>query len=86
MFTAAEVMKHIQRTNPNIDQNRLVNMVSKENIKNTMKTLNVKVKQSIEESVNRQIAAYGIDENGRGRINQADAAVYIRPALYKRII
>lgn len=86
MFTAAEVMKHIQRTNPNIDQNRLVNMVSKENIKNTMKTLNAKVKQSIEESVNRQIAAYGIDENGRGRINQADAAVYIRPALYKRII
>nr|DAH51613.1 MAG TPA: hypothetical protein [Caudoviricetes sp.] len=53
MFTAAEVMKHIQRTNPNIDQNRLVNMVSKENIKKTMKTLNAKVRQSIEESVNR---------------------------------
>lgn len=86
MFTAAEVMKHIQRTNPNIDQNRLVNMVSKENIKKTMKTLNAKVRQSIEESVNRQIAAYGIDENGRGKINQADAAVYIRPALYKRIV
>lgn len=86
MFTAAEVMKHIQRTNPNIDQKRLVNMVSKENINNTMKTLNAKVKKSIEDSVARQIAAYGIDENGRGRINQADAAVYIRPALYKRIV
>ena len=86
MFTAAEVMKHIQRTNPNIDQERLVNMVSKENIKNTMKTLNAKVKQSIEDSVNRQIAAYGISENGRGNINQADAAVYIRPAMYKRIV
>lgn len=86
MFTAAEVMKHIQRTNPNIDQKRLVNMVSKENINNTMKTLNAKVKKAIEDSVARQIAAYGIDENGRGRINQADAAVYIRPALYKRIV
>ena len=51
-----------------------------------MKTLNAKVKKSIEDSVARQIAAYGIDENGRGRINQADAAVYIRPALYKRIV
>lgn len=86
MFTAAEVMKHIQRTNPGISQERLVNMVSQQNIKKTMKTLNAKVIKSIEESVSRQIAAYGIDDNGRGRINQADAAVYIRPALYKRIV
>ena len=86
MFTAAEVMKHIQRTNPTIDQERLVNMVSRENIDKTIKTLNAKVRKSIEDSVNRQIAAYGINDRGKGNINQADAAVYIRPALYKRIV
>jgi hypothetical protein len=26
------------------------------------------------------------DENNSGNINQADAAVYIRPAMYKRIM
>lgn len=86
MFTAAEVMKAIQKGNPTIDQTKLVNMISKENIAKTMKSLNPKVLKSIEESVDRQIAAYGIDDNGRGKINQADAAVYIRPALYKRIV
>lgn len=86
MFTAAEVMKAIQKKNPTIDQTKLVNMISKENIVKTMRSLNPKTLKSIEESVDRQIAAYGIDDKGRGRINQADAAVYIRPALYKRIV
>lgn len=86
MFTAAEVMKHIERVNPSIDQKRLVNMVNKENIDKTIKTLNPKVRKNIEESVDRQIAAYGINKKGEGNINQADAAVYIRPALYKRIV
>lgn len=86
MFTAAEIMKYIERTNPNIEQSRLVKMVNRDNVAQTLKTLNPKVRKQIEDSVIRQIAAYGVDENGRGRINQADAAVYIRPALYKRIV
>lgn len=86
MFTAAEVMKYIERANPTIDQSRLVNMVNKDNISKTLKSLNPKVRKQIEESVDRQIAAYGINDRGEGNINQADAAVYIRPALYKRIV
>ena len=86
MFTAAEIMKYIERTNLNIEQSRLVKMVNKDNVAQTLKSLNPKVRKQIEDSVARQIAAYGIDESGRGRINQADAAVYIRPALYKRIV
>lgn len=86
MFTSAEVMKYLQRKNPNISQRQLINMVSKDNINKTLKTIDTKSRKSIEDSVERQIAAYGVNDRGEGNINQADAAVYIRPALYKRII
>lgn len=86
MFTSAEVMKYLQRKNPNISQRQLINMVSKDNINKTLKTIDAKSRKSIEDSVERQIAAYGVNNRGEGNINQADAAVYIRPALYKRII
>jgi len=61
-------------------------MVSKDNINKTLKTIDAKSRKSIEDSVERQIAAYGVNKRGEGNINQADAAVYIRPALYRRII
>ena len=32
------------------------------------------------------VSAYGLDSKGRGNINQADAAVYIRPQMYKDIV
>lgn len=86
MFTSAEVMKYLQRKNPNISQRQLINMVSKDNINKTLKTIDAKSRKSIEDSVERQIAAYGVNKRGEGNINQADAAVYIRPALYRRII
>lgn len=34
----------------------------------------------------KDVSAYGLDSKGRGNINQADAAVYIRPQMYKDII
>lgn len=86
MFTAAEVMKYISRKNPNIDQRSLVNMVNKDNIDKTIKSLKPEVRKSIEDSVARQIAAYGVNKKGEGNINQADAAVYIRPSMYKKIV
>lgn len=86
MFLSTEVMKHLQKNNPNIDQESLLNMVNSENIKNTLKTIKKDARESIEKSVLRQIAAYGVNKQGEGNINQADAAVYIRPDFYKRIL
>ena len=34
----------------------------------------------------KDVSAYGLDSKGRGNINQADAAVYIRPQMYKDIV
>jgi hypothetical protein len=61
-------------------------MISDSNINKTIKTISPKVMQSLRDSVARQVAAYGEDDKGRGNINSSDAAVFIRPALYKKIV
>lgn len=84
-FLATEVLKYLQRTGK-YTQDQLLNMISDSNINKTIKTISPKVMQSLRDSVARQVAAYGEDDRGRGNINSSDAAVFIRPALYKKIV
>lgn len=85
LFKAAEVRKVLKKKNPSLTDEQLLSM-TRENLDKTFKTLPVDVRENIDKSVARQADAYGLNDRGEGNINQADAAVYIRPALYRRII
>lgn len=86
LFKAAEIRRVLKKRNPNLTDEQLLKMTRDKQLEKTFSTFDKDTRNKIDASVSRQAGAYGMDDRGNGNINQADAAVYIRPALYKRII
>lgn len=86
-FRASWIRTFIQRKNPSYSDAKLFDMTSKDNIEKSFKELTKEEQAFVEKQAKNAANPYAYDDNGNsGEINQADAAVYIRPAFYKRIL
>ena len=65
----------------------LFNLTSEKNIEDTFKKLTEEQQKFVNDQAKKAANPYAYDDEGNsGEVNQADAAVYIRPAFYKRLL
>lgn len=90
IFKADLARTMLKKNNPSLTDDELFKLTDDEHFDNTMQDrtkLSVEDVKFIEKQAVKSADPYAYDdENNSGNINQADAAVYIRPAFYKRIM
>lgn len=90
IFKADLARTMLKKNNPNLTDDELFKLTDDKHFDNTMQDrtkLSVEDVKFIEKQAVKSADPYAYDdENNSGNINQADAAVYIRPAFYKRIM
>ena len=90
IFKADLARTMLKKNNPSLTDDELFKLTDDKHFDNTMQDrtkLSVEDVKFIEEQAVKSADPYAYDdENNSGNINQADAAVYIRPAFYKRIM
>ena len=90
IFKADLARTMLKKNNPNLTDDELFKLTDDKHLDNTMQDrtkLSVDDVKFIEKQAVKSADPYAYDdENNSGNINQADAAVYIRPAFYKRIM
>lgn len=90
LFKADVTRTMLKKNNPTLTDDQLFELTSDNNIETTLNDRNKLSEQDvkfIEKSAENAANPYGRNsKDGTGNINQADAAVYIRPAMYKRIM
>lgn len=86
-FKSAFIRTMLSRQNPKLTDAQLFEMTSTpEKIQESYNSLTEENKKFVDTQSTKAADPYGVDEDGNGNINQADAAVYIRPEFYKRIM
>lgn len=90
IFKADLARTMLKKNNPSLTDDELFKLTDDKHFDNTMQDrtkLSVEDVKFIEKQAVKSADPYAYDdENNSGNINQADAAVYIRPAFYKRIM
>lgn len=90
IFKADLARTMLKKNNPSLTDDELFKLTDDKHFDNTMQDrtkLSVEDIKFIEKQAVKSADPYAYDdENNSGNINQADAAVYIRPAFYKRIM
>lgn len=88
IFRAAFIRTMLQKEHPEMTDEQLFNATKNENkMKESYDSLSDDSKKFVDVQAKKAANPYAYDdENNSGNINQADAAVYIRPAMYKRIM
>lgn len=90
IFKADLARTMLKKNNPNLTDDELFKLTDDKHFDNTMQDrtkLSVEDVKFIEKQAVKSADPYAYDdENNSGNINQADAAVYIRPTFYKRIM
>ena len=90
IFKADLARTMLKKNNPSLTDDELFKLTDDKHFDNTMQDrtkLSVDDVKFIEKQAVKSADPYAYDdENNSGNINQADAAVYIRPAFYKRIM
>lgn len=90
IFKADLARTMLKKNNPSLTDDELFKLTDDKHFDNTMQDrtkLSVEDVRFIEKQAVKSADPYAYDdENNSGNINQADAAVYIRPAFYKRIM
>lgn len=90
IFKADLARTMLKKNNPSLTDDELFKLTDDKRFDNTMQDrtkLSVEDVKFIEKQAVKSADPYAYDdENNSGNINQADAAVYIRPAFYKRIM
>ena len=90
IFKADLTRTMLRKNSPSIDDNYLFELTNEKNLNSTLQNRNLLSEadvEFIEKQAIKSADPYAYDEeNNSGNINQADAAVYIRPAFYKRIV
>lgn len=90
IFKADLARTMLKKNNPSLTDDELFKLTDDKHFDNTMQDrtkLSVEDVKFIEKQAIKSADPYAYDdENNSGNINQADAAVYIRPAFYKRIM
>lgn len=90
IFKADLARTMLKKNNPSLTDDELFKLTDDKHFDSTMQDrtkLSVDDVKFIEKQAIKSADPYAYDdENNSGNINQADAAVYIRPAFYKRIM
>lgn len=90
IFKADLARTMLKKNNPSLTDDELFKLTSDKRLDDTLKDrtkLSVEDVKFIEKQAVKSADPYAYDdENNSGNINQADAAVYIRPAFYKRVM
>lgn len=90
IFKADLARTMLKKNNPSLTDDELFKLTDDKHFDNTMQDrtkLSVEDVKFIEKQAVKSADPYAYDdENNSGNINQANAAVYIRPAFYKRIM
>lgn len=90
IFKADLARTMLKKNNPSLTDDELFKLTDDKHFDSTMQDrtkLSVEDVKFIEKQAVKSADPYAYDdENNSGNINQADAAVYIRPAFYKRIM
>lgn len=90
IFKADLARTMLKKNNPSLTDDELFKLTDDKHFDNTMQDrtkLSVEDVKFIEKQAVESADPYAYDdENNSGNINQANAAVYIRPAFYKRIM
>lgn len=90
IFKADLARTMLKKNNPSLTDDELFKLTDDKHFDNTMQDrtkLSVEDVKFIEKQAVKSADPYAYDdENNSGNINQADAAVYTRPAFYKRIM
>lgn len=90
IFKADLARTMLKKNNPSLTDDELFKLTSDKRLDDTLKDrtkLSVEDVKFIEKQAVKSADPYAYDdENNSGNINQADAAVYIRPTFYKRIM
>lgn len=87
IFRASWIRTMVHREHPDYSDNKLFELTSPKNIEQTFDSLSPQDQKFVNKQAQNASNPYAYDdEKNTGEINQADAAVYIRPAFYKRIL
>lgn len=88
IFRQSFIRTMLSKENPEMTDEQLFNAVKNEDkIQESYNSLSDDSKRFVDKQTEKAANPYAYDdENNSGNINQADAAVYIRPAMYKRIM
>ncbi len=88
IFRASFIRTMLQKEHPDMTDKQLFDATKNEDrIQESYDSLSDDSKKFVDKQSEKAANPYAYDdENNSGNINQADAAVYIRPAMYKRIM
>lgn len=89
IFKASFTRTMLKKTNPEYTDDQLFELTNEQNLQSTLDSslITEDDRKFIEKQSKKAADPYAYDdENNSGNINQADAAVYIRPAFYKKIM
>lgn len=88
IFRQSFIRTMLSKENPDLTDEQLFNAVKNETkMQEAYNSLSESSKKFVDRQTEKAASPYAYDdENNSGNINQADAAVYIRPAMYKRIM
>lgn len=88
IFRASFIRTMLQKEHPDLTDKQLFDATKNEDrMQESYDSLSDDSKKFVDKQSEKAANPYAYDdENNSGNINQADAAVYIRPAMYKRIM
>lgn len=88
IFKASFIRTMLQKEHPEMTDKQLFDATKNENkIQESYNSLSEDSRKFVDKQSEKAANPYAYDdENNSGNINQADAAVYIRPAMYKRVM
>lgn len=87
IFKASYIRTILTRKNPNMSDDEKFELTKPSKIQDTYNSLTDSEKRFVDTQAENAANPYAYnDKKNSGNINQADAAVYIRPEMYKRIM
>lgn len=86
IFKKSLVIQTYEKYHPEVTDDELFKAVTDDNMDGVMKEFTSAEQKTIEKLAENSAAAYKYNSESESGINQADAAVYMRPAMWRRIM